>query len=292
MSHNTEVELLKCRRLQPRAPEWTSLIIKYEYKVPNGVWLLTSSSSASHSKFAIHKMLGRPRCLDVRSSASFQLSGFQPFSRSWFLNSRILSYTTHGSRAQNEYFSTMSCYFHARSCFRNSSEIPALIHVLNINLWVLWRRHREFEYQGSCIRNSIRCGIHLDSLGSFLRRKVAFECSWTFVSPHCYRCFRARPTEKNGAWRRPRWFSACRKICGLCVLKLNLSGASIALNFNGTKRTESYKNEKSNILTSNYKQMNPTLFHISILNSFKKSQIYTPYFSFEKTLNKYWNLQK
>ena len=55
---------------------------------------------------------------------------------------------------------------------------------------------------------------------------------------------------------------------------------------------ESYKNEKSNILAPNFKQMNPTLFHISILNSFKKSQIYTPYFLFEKTLNKYWNLQK
>ncbi len=55
---------------------------------------------------------------------------------------------------------------------------------------------------------------------------------------------------------------------------------------------ESYKNEKSNILIPNYKQMNPTLFHISILNSFKKSQIYTLYFSFEKTSNKYWNSQK
>ncbi len=72
---------------------------------------------------------------------------------------------------------------------------------------------------------------------------------------------------------------------GLCVLELNLSGASIVLNFNGPKRMESYKNEKSNILTPNYKQMNLTLFHISILNSFKKSQIYTPYYSFEKTLN-------
>ncbi len=50
---------------------------------------------------------------------------------------------------------------------------------------------------------------------------------------------------------------------------------------------ENYKNEKSNILTPNYKQMNLTLFHKSVLNSFKKSQIYTPYFSFEKTLNKY-----
>ncbi len=50
---------------------------------------------------------------------------------------------------------------------------------------------------------------------------------------------------------------------------------------------ESYKSEKSNMLTHNYKQMNPTLFHIYILNSFKKSQIYTPYFSFEKTLNKF-----
>ncbi len=74
---------------------------------------------------------------------------------------------------------------------------------------------------------------------------------------------------------------------GLCILKLNLSGASIALNFNGTKRMESYKNEKSNIIIPNYKQMNLILFHISILNSFKKSQIYTPYFLFEKTLNKY-----
>ncbi len=35
------------------------------------------------------------------------------------------------------------------------------------------------------------------------------------------------------------------------------------------------------------KQMNPTLFHLFILNSFKKSQIYTPYFSFEKHLNNY-----
>ncbi len=49
---------------------------------------------------------------------------------------------------------------------------------------------------------------------------------------------------------------------------------------------EGYKNENSNILTPNYKQMNPTLFHISFLNSFKKLQIYTPYFSFEKTLKK------
>ncbi len=31
---------------------------------------------------------------------------------------------------------------------------------------------------------------------------------------------------------------------GLCILKLNLSGASIALSFNGLKRTESWKNEK------------------------------------------------
>ncbi len=74
---------------------------------------------------------------------------------------------------------------------------------------------------------------------------------------------------------------------GLCILKLNLSGASIALNFDGPKRTESYQNEKSNILRPNYKQMNPILFHISILNSFKKFQIYKPYFLFEKTLNKY-----
>ncbi len=57
----------------------------------------------------------------------------------------------------------------------------------------------------------------------------------------------------------------------LCILKINLSGASIALKCNRPKRMESYKNEKSNILTPNYKQMNPTLFHISILNSFKKS---------------------
>ncbi len=50
---------------------------------------------------------------------------------------------------------------------------------------------------------------------------------------------------------------------------------------------ESYKNEKSDILTPNNKQMNSTLFHIFILNSFKKSQIYTPNFSFEKYLNNY-----
>ncbi len=74
---------------------------------------------------------------------------------------------------------------------------------------------------------------------------------------------------------------------GLCILKLNLSGASILLNFNRPKRLESYKNEKSNILTPNYKQMDPILFHISILNGFKNSQIYTPYFSFEKALNEY-----
>ena len=34
---------------------------------------------------------------------------------------------------------------------------------------------------------------------------------------------------------------------GLCILKVNLSGASIALNFDRPKRTESYKNKKSNI---------------------------------------------
>ncbi len=79
---------------------------------------------------------------------------------------------------------------------------------------------------------------------------------------------------------------------GPCVLKLNLSGASIALNFNGPKRMESYKNEKSNILTPDYKQINLTPVHMFILNIFKKSQIYTPHFSFEKHLNKYWNLQK
>ena len=55
---------------------------------------------------------------------------------------------------------------------------------------------------------------------------------------------------------------------------------------------ESYKNEKSNILTPNYKQMNQTLFHIIILNSFKKSQIYTPYFSVKKYLNNHLNSQK
>ncbi len=79
---------------------------------------------------------------------------------------------------------------------------------------------------------------------------------------------------------------------GLCVLKLNLSGASIALRFNGPKRMESYKNEKSNVLTPDYKQINPTLFHISILNSFKKSQITTAHFAFEKHLNRSWKLQK
>ncbi len=79
---------------------------------------------------------------------------------------------------------------------------------------------------------------------------------------------------------------------GLCILKLNLLGASITLNFNGPNRTESDKNEKSNILTPDYKQINPTLFHTSTLDSFKKSQIYTPDFSFEKHLNKYWNSQK
>ncbi len=55
---------------------------------------------------------------------------------------------------------------------------------------------------------------------------------------------------------------------------------------------ESYKNEKSNIFAPDYKQIYPTLLCISILNSFKKSQIYTPHFSFEKYLKKYWNLQK
>ena len=74
---------------------------------------------------------------------------------------------------------------------------------------------------------------------------------------------------------------------GLHVLKLNLSGASIALNFNGPKRTESYKNEKSNVLTPDCKQINPTLFHTSVSNSFKKFQIYTAHFSFEKHINKY-----
>ena len=74
------------------------------------------------------------------------------------------------------------------------------------------------------------------------------------------------------------------KCFGLVHFETNLLGASIALNFDGPKRMESYKNEKSNILTPNYKQINPTL---SVLNSFKKSQIYTPHFSFEKHLNKY-----
>ncbi len=41
---------------------------------------------------------------------------------------------------------------------------------------------------------------------------------------------------------------------GLCVLKLNLSGASIVLNFNQPKRMETYKNEKLNIFT--YKKTN------------------------------------
>ena len=73
---------------------------------------------------------------------------------------------------------------------------------------------------------------------------------------------------------------------GPYVLNLNLSGASIALDFNRPKRMKSYKNEKSNILTPDCEQINPTLFHTSS-NSFKKFQMYTPHFSFEKHLNKY-----
>ncbi len=54
-----------------------------------------------------------------------------------------------------------------------------------------------------------------------------------------------RPRNKNKTSKiwTSRWFSACHKICGLCILKLNLSGTSIALNFNGPKRIESYKNK-------------------------------------------------
>ncbi len=54
-------------------------------------------------------------------------------------------------------------------------------------------------------------------------------------------------------------FPMTSKCLGLCDLKLKLSGASIAYCFNRPKRTESYKNDKSNILTPNYKQLNPTL---------------------------------
>ncbi len=66
---------------------------------------------------------------------------------------------------------------------------------------------------------------------------------------------------------------------GLYIFKLSPSVASIALKFDGLKRTESYKNENSNILVPKYKQMNPTLFHINILNSFKKvSNLHTSLF--------------
>ncbi len=76
------------------------------------------------------------------------------------------------------------------------------------------------------------------------------------------------------------------KCMALCNFKLKLSGASIALRFNGPKRMKSYKNEKSNILTANYKQIKLILFyiHVIILNSFKNSQMYTPYF-IKKHLN-------
>ncbi len=69
--------------------------------------------------------------------------------------------------------------------------------------------------------------------------------------------------------------------------KWALLGASVVLNFNGPKRMESYEKEKSNILTPEHKQINSALLHTSVLNSFKKSQIYTPHFSFEKHQNKY-----
>ncbi len=67
----------------------------------------------------------------------------------------------------------------------------------------------------------------------------------------------------------------------------NLLGASIALNINGPKRMESNKSEKSNILAPYYKQINPSLFHISMLNNFtfhlKSTQINT-----EIHKNKVW----
>ena len=53
------------------------------------------------------------------------------------------------------------------------------------------------------------------------------------------------------------------------------------------------KNEKSHILTPNYKQMNKVYStYMYTLNSFKKSQIYTPYFSVEKHLNNCWSSDK
>ncbi len=55
---------------------------------------------------------------------------------------------------------------------------------------------------------------------------------------------------------------------------------------------ENYNNEKSDILTPNYKWMKPTLFQKSIWNSFIKSEIFIPYFLFEMHQNKYWNSQK
>ncbi len=52
----------------------------------------------------------------------------------------------------------------------------------------------------------------------------------------------------------------CQNV-GLCNLKQNFSGASIALSFNEPKRMESYKNEKSNILTPKFEQISINLFH-------------------------------
>ncbi len=79
----------------------------------------------------------------------------------------------------------------------------------------------------------------------------------------------------------------------LCVLKLNVSGASIALNFNGPKRIESYKNQKSKIKYSyTWLQINPTLSTYPFWIVSKSLKFTHLTFHLKKHLNKYWNSQK
>ncbi len=53
-----------------------------------------------------------------------------------------------------------------------------------------------------------------------------------------------------------------------------------------TDQKELKVTKKSEILTPNYKQMNPTPFYMSTLHSFRKFQINTPHFQFEQYKNK------
>ncbi len=102
---------------------------------------------------------------------------------------------------------------------------------------------------------------------------VIAELQQKYIQNECCRDLRAFP------------IPIMSKCLGFCNLKLKLSGASIVLHFHRPKRMESYKNEKSYIFVPHCKQMIPTLFHILILNSFKKSKNYTYYIIFKKHLN-------